>query len=378
MVLTMMTEDTNNVSFDCLLHPYQVFMMNTSRFQQLFFISGFTAILILLDSRSAHADTLLVNSQLTNTVEFSAAPIPTPGTVGTTAASLQTNNLRAQTISPTPETVPGTTPQTIQPAPGTPSGTMQTIPETTPGTTPKTSQPIPGTTPQTIQPAPGTPSGTMQTIPETTPGTIPETSQPIPGTTPQTIQPAPGTPSGTMQTVPATTPETTPGTIQPVPGTTPQTIQPAPGTLPEAVPTQTVTLGRATRSGPSYVGIGGNIGFGGSSDLGRGSFTVFSKIGLTENLSVRPAININHDPAILLPVTLDFPFRFVSDGRVTIAPYIGGGVVISTGSDSVVRALVTGGVDVPVTDQFTANASVSIGFFGDTEVGLRLGVGYNF
>jgi hypothetical protein len=37
-----------------------------------------------------------------------------------------------------------------------------------------------------------------------------------------------------------------------------------------------------------------------------------------------------------------------------------------------------GGVDVPLSEQFTANAGVNVGFFGKTEVGLRLGVGYNF
>jgi hypothetical protein len=40
--------------------------------------------------------------------------------------------------------------------------------------------------------------------------------------------------------------------------------------------------------------------------------------------------------------------------------------------------LLTGGVDVPLSPQFTATAGVNVGFIDDTEVGLLLGVGYNF
>ena len=343
--------------------------MKISRFKQLFLISGLTGIFILFDGRSAHADSLDIfppNPQATELSSalspLSAKTVPLPGTVATSAIGLQTKLLTAQTIAQTSDTIPGT----VQP---------------TPGTTPQTIQPTPGATPGTVETTPQTTPGTVQTTPDTTPGTV----QSIPGTTPQTIQPSPGTTPGTVETTPQTTPgtmqttpDTAPGTVQTTPETTPRPVQPATGTTPEAAPSQTITPGRATLSGPSYVGIGGNIGFGGSTDLGRGSFTIFSKIGLTNNISARPAININEDPTILLPVTLDFPFRSVIDGRISVAPYIGGGIVISTGSDSVVRALITGGVDVPITNQFTANANVSVGFFGNTEVGLRLGVGYNF
>ncbi|MDX2241702.1 MAG: hypothetical protein NW224_13540 [Leptolyngbyaceae cyanobacterium bins.302] len=159
-----------------------------------------------------------------------------------------------------------------------------------------------------------------------------------------------------------------------VQSTTPGAEPPA-----EAAPaTQTITPGRATRSGPSYVGVGANIGFGGSSDLGRGSFAVFSKIGLTRYLSARPALIASREPAILLPVTFDFPIGSALDERVRIAPYVGGGAVISTGGGSVVRGLVTGGVDIPISSRFTATASVNVGFFRNTEVGVILGVGYNF
>lgn len=238
--------------------------MNILRFKQLFLVSSFAGILILLSGQVAQAESLPTTSEPTDSAELAAdlpsleiEATPTPGTVETSSANLQTETLIAQTTAPTPETTP----------------------------------------------------------------------------------------------VPTT---------------------------PETAPTQTITPGRATQSGSSYVGVGGNIGFGGRTDLGRGSFTAFSKIGLTNNLSARPAINVSRRPAILLPITFDFPLRSALDGRVLIAPFVGGGAVISTGSGSVVRGLVTGGVDVPISDQFTANAAANVGFFGRTEVGLRLGVGYNF
>jgi len=143
-----------------------------------------------------------------------------------------------------------------------------------------------------------------------------------------------------------------------------------------------VVPGRSTRSGPSYIGIGGNIGLGGDTTLGDSGFAVISKIGLTRNLSARPAVVIGgNDPTVLVPVTLDFPISSVAEaGRVNLraAPYVGGGIAISTGSGSLVRPLITAGVDVPVASRITATAGVNFAFFDDTEIGLVLGAGYNF
>jgi hypothetical protein len=144
---------------------------------------------------------------------------------------------------------------------------------------------------------------------------------------------------------------------------------------------QTIAPGRATRSGPSYIGVGGNIGLGGDTALGDSSFSVISKIGLTRNLSIRPSANIGDDTVILVPLTIDFPVASVVDTdnfQVGAAPYIGGGAAISTGDNSRVGFLVSGGVDVPLSREFTATAGVNVGFLDETEYGLTLGVGYNF
>ncbi|MCU0524935.1 MAG: hypothetical protein MUF72_08935 [Elainella sp. Prado103] len=142
---------------------------------------------------------------------------------------------------------------------------------------------------------------------------------------------------------------------------------------------QEIIPGRATRSGSSYIGVAGNIGLGGETALGRGNFTVISKIGLTPRFSARPSVVIGSDPTILVPVTADFPIEPINDEiDLAVAPYVGGGVAISTGSDSLVRPVITGGIDVPIANRVTATAQANVAFFEDTEAGLILGIGYNF
>lgn len=143
-----------------------------------------------------------------------------------------------------------------------------------------------------------------------------------------------------------------------------------------------INPGRATRGGSSYLGIAGNIGLSGSSSaLGDGNFTIISKIGLTRSISVRPAAILGDDTVLLFPVTYDFSFQPISDPfspPLPIAPYIGAGAAIRTGSNSEAAFLLTGGIDVPISSQFTATAAINAAFFDDTSVGILLGVGYNF
>lgn len=143
-----------------------------------------------------------------------------------------------------------------------------------------------------------------------------------------------------------------------------------------------VRPGRSTRSGPSYIGIGGNLGFGGDSALGDSSFAIISKIGLTSNFSVRPTVLFRDNVTVLIPVTYDFvsqnAVEVSDDFVITAAPYAGAGVAFSTGDDSNFGFLISGGVDVPLSSNFTATAGLNIGFLDGAEVGLLLGVGYTF
>ncbi|PAX52816.1 fasciclin domain-containing protein [Brunnivagina elsteri] len=143
----------------------------------------------------------------------------------------------------------------------------------------------------------------------------------------------------------------------------------------------TITAGRTTRGGRSYLGVAGNIGLGGDTGLGEGSFAVISKIGLTNAFSVRPSAVFGDDTVILVPITFDFASQSANPtGRqtFTISPYVGAGVAIETSDDADIGLLLTGGIDVPLGSRFTATGAVNAAFLGSTDVGLLLGIGYNF
>jgi hypothetical protein len=178
-------------------------------------------------------------------------------------------------------------------------------------------------------------------------------------------------------------------TVTPVPGTTATISKSLTSQDTEAqsqssaseVAQADISIARPTRGGSSYLGIGGNIGLGGESALGDGNFTVISKVGLTNAISVRPSVVIGDNTVVLLPVSYDFSFQQLADPfsePLPIAPYVGAGAAIQTGDDSEVSFLLSGGIDVPITRQFTATAAVNAAFFDETDIGLMIGVGYNF
>ncbi len=182
-------------------------------------------------------------------------------------------------------------------------------------------------------------------------------------------------------------------TRTPVPGTvatlsttlTSEFVQPTSQTTAQPSTTKVaqsdIDLGRTTRGGSSYIGVAANIGLsGGDSSLGDGNFAVVSKIGLTNSISVRPSAVLGDNTTVLLPITYDFTFQSADafSEPLPIAPYVGVGGAYKTGDDSQFAFLVTGGIDVPLTAQFTATAAVNAGFFDETDIGLLLGVGYNF
>lgn len=204
-------------------------------------------------------------------------------------------------------------------------------------------------------------------------------STPNQGNAPQ-VTTAPGSAMPTMS-VPLNAESAT----TPAASTTPDATN-QPNVSPTAIERTTAQLsdvdpGRATRSGSSYVGIGGNIGIGsGDTQLGQGSFAVLSKIGLLPSFSVRPSVLFSDDVTILIPITYDFSFGQgpTSTLGFSAAPFVGVGAAISTGDGADVGLLLTGGVDVPLSSQFTATASVNASVTGEAAVGILLGVGYNF
>jgi hypothetical protein len=208
----------------------------------------------------------------------------------------------------------------------------------------------------------------------------------------------PATPSGV--TVPLDSSPSTTTPTSPAPTTQSPALDAAPVPEPAPAPTapsssepqfpsgeqvkpdpSTVDPGRRTRSGSSYVGIGANVGGFGNTSVGSPGLILYSKVGLTRYFSVRPAVvtDFSNDATFILPATFDLaPIRLgsVNDNAISIAPYIGGGATVTTDGDA--RALLTGGIDVPINSRFTATLGLNTTFGDDVDLGGFIGVGYNF
>ncbi|MEC4818207.1 MAG: hypothetical protein SAK29_33790 [Scytonema sp. PMC 1069.18] len=160
---------------------------------------------------------------------------------------------------------------------------------------------------------------------------------------------------------------------------TPDSIRPSPTVKPSDAPSAEKDKPRRLRN---YVGIGGTIGLSGSGEgLSHGGITIMNKRDLSDSLSVRGSTIFGGDRNdSTLALTANFPVK-TSSGRVKLTPFIGGGILLRSKSDFEdinVRGLLTGGVDVPLSRRFTATTSVNVGLFEKAEVGVKLGIGYNF
>ncbi len=128
----------------------------------------------------------------------------------------------------------------------------------------------------------------------------------------------------------------------------------------------------------SYLGVGVNLGLTGETPLSETNFTVYSKILLTPSLSLRPSVIIGNNAEFLIPVTYDFSRAPIGEGIPRVVPFLGGGIAILTGDTSEVDLLLTGGVDIPLSRQLTATATLNLTPFNSFDVGVLLGLAYNF
>ena len=338
--------------------------MKTIGFKQLSLLLGAATLMLGFNEPKVQAQTVLADTNQATTTPNLLEKTPLNTTTNEAAVSSPEANLvtiptLVQPQKPAAQPLPGTT--------GTSANVLGTQPAKT--VAPAVAQaegPSPGNSPPT------TPGNTRPDI--IVPSTPTQTPSPTP-TTPGTFTPSPptNTPGTFTPSPPTTTPDTSPSTPTPS----------APlDTTPRSTPgTRTITPGRATSSGSSYFGVGGNIGLGdGDTEIGQGSFAILSKIGLTRNFSVRPSALFGDNVTVLVPVTYDFSFgEGPTEGLgFTAAPFLGVGAAISTGGDTSVDLLLTGGIDVPLGSQFTATGSVNASVTGKAAVGLLLGIGYNF
>lgn len=139
-----------------------------------------------------------------------------------------------------------------------------------------------------------------------------------------------------------------------------------------------IVQGRTRASIPvSYYGLGGNIGFSGDSTVGDGAFAFVGKSALTSNLAIHSGFLFGDDNTTLASLTYGVPVEFKS--YEILYPFIGGGILIEDlFSDFDLGGLITGGLDVLITNQITGTARLNLGFANDdTNLGLLLGIGLN-
>jgi hypothetical protein len=132
----------------------------------------------------------------------------------------------------------------------------------------------------------------------------------------------------------------------------------------------------------SYIGIGGAIGVNGNTtSLGSGGLTVVSKLRFTDNLSLHDAtVLFGREAATsMIILSADFPIRN-SEGRTIAAPFIGGGAQLRYADGLFVSPAVSGGVDIPMSSNFTGTVRLNAGFPSNrsADVGLIIGAGYSF
>ena len=150
-----------------------------------------------------------------------------------------------------------------------------------------------------------------------------------------------------------------------------QTITTTPASIGNLIPSQ------PPRPNPSYLGVGINFGAGGDSGLGKISGAVYSKIALGSTFSFRPAVFISSDFSFLFPVTYDFNVVRLSE-YIRLAPYLGAGGIFSTGDNDNATLLLSGGVDIPISDRFAATVGVNVAPFDGFSIGFLLGGAYTF
>ena len=131
----------------------------------------------------------------------------------------------------------------------------------------------------------------------------------------------------------------------------------------------------------SYIGLGGVIGISGDdTPLAEGGFSLVGRTAFSKNFSLHNANLFQDDGQNFFAITYGVPIKNKYSDRELLFPFVGGGIAIEDlFGDFEVDPLITTGVDVPIAKRFVGTVRFNITFpEDDTDVGLLLGVGYNF
>jgi hypothetical protein len=133
-------------------------------------------------------------------------------------------------------------------------------------------------------------------------------------------------------------------------------------------------------SAPARAGMGTNS-VGPSLLIGSGSttFGIDSKFGVSDNLSIRPAVYFR-DGATAFGASLTYDFDLSRSSKFQFTPYLGGGVsILSVSGASRTDTFFTGGADFGISDSVDLKAALDVPLSSNNATtNVRLGAGFKF
>jgi uncharacterized surface protein with fasciclin (FAS1) repeats len=133
----------------------------------------------------------------------------------------------------------------------------------------------------------------------------------------------------------------------------------------------------------SYIGAGGAIGLSGDTTaLSSGGASVLTKTVFSENLALHTATVLfgSNTSSSSFALTLNLPIREERAKQIIAIPFLGGGVALRNVDGLAVSPMVSGGLDIPLSKDFTGTIRVNAIFPSDrqADVGILAGIGFNF
>jgi hypothetical protein len=136
-------------------------------------------------------------------------------------------------------------------------------------------------------------------------------------------------------------------------------------------------------SAKSYIGLGGTIGLSGNNTaLGTGGLAILSKKVLNDLLSIHSNSVVfgSTIPSSSNALTLNFPIRDSTTQEIVVSPFLGAGIQLRNIDGLYISPLAVGGVDIPLNKSLTGTIRLEAAFpnTGNTDMGISMGIGYNF
>jgi hypothetical protein len=136
-------------------------------------------------------------------------------------------------------------------------------------------------------------------------------------------------------------------------------------------------------SAKSYIGLGGTIGLSGNNTaLGTGGLAILSRKVFNDLLSIHSnnVVFGSAIPSSSNALTLNFPIRDSTTQEIVVSPFLGAGIQLRNIDGLYISPLAVGGVDIPLNKSLTGTIRLEAAFpnTGNTDMGVSIGIGYNF